>query len=93
MWFGKILEFLNRPAAPRDNHGTSTLTYNPDFHKRTKLIRRHHFVIEYAEEGDITVHWVPGDENPVDMLTKPVRGKKLAALKVLAGMRTTTGQE
>ena len=98
MWFGKILEFLKyRSTVPRvwtDNHGASTLAYNPDFHKRTKHIRwRHHFARECVEEGDITVHWVPGDENPADMLTKPVTGKKLAALKVLAGMRMTTAKE
>jgi len=91
MWFGKILEFLNRSTVPRvwmDNHGASTLAYNPDFHKRTKYIRRRpHFVRECAEKGDITVHWVPGDENPADMLTKSVTGKKLAALEVLAGMK------
>ena len=41
--------------------------YKSDFHKRTKHIRgRHHFVRECADEGDITVHWVPGDDNPAD---------------------------
>ena len=99
MWLWKILGFLNRPIVPRvwtDNHGASTLAYNPDFHKRTKHIRRrHHFVRECAEEGDITVHWIPGDENPADMLTKPLTGKRLSSLKTLAGMRTimATGQE
>ena len=87
MWLRKILGFLNRPIVPRvwtDNHGASTLAYNPDFHKRTKHIRRrHHFV---RECGDITVHWVPGEENPADMLTKPVTGARLAALKKITGM-------
>jgi len=43
-------------------------------------------VRECAEEGDITVHWVPGKENPADMLTKPVTGARLATLKKVAGM-------
>jgi len=28
-------------------------------------------VRERVEEGDITVHWVPGEDNPADMLTRP----------------------
>ena len=90
MWLRKVLEFLEVPTTPRvwtNNRRASTLSYNPDFHKRTKHIRRrHHFVRECAEEGDITVHWVPGDENPADMLTKPVPGPRLATLKHQAGM-------
>lgn len=72
------LEFPDISTVPRVgtdnvNKGASTLSYDPVFHKRTKHIRRgHHFVQECAQEGDITVHWVPGDENPVDMLTKSV---------------------
>ena len=66
------------------------MAYNPDFHKRTKHIRRrHHFVRECAEEGDLTVHWIPGDENPADMLTKPVTGARLQELRELAGMTMT----
>jgi len=59
--------------------GQSTLSYNPDFHKRTKHIRRrHHFVRECTAERDLTVHWVLGEENPADMLTKPVTGVRLS---------------
>ena len=90
MWLRKILEFLEVPCVPRvwtDNRGASTLSYNPDFHRRTKHIRRrHHFVRECAENGAITVHWVPGDENRADMLTKPVAGPRLATLRRQAGM-------
>ena len=32
------------------------------------------------------MHWVPGDENPADMLTKPVPGSRLTMLKGQAGM-------
>ena len=73
LWISKILAFLCNPVTPRvwsDNQGASTLSYNPDFQKRTKHIRRrHHFVRECVTEGDITVHWVPGESNPADMLT------------------------
>jgi len=91
MWLSKILGFLEVPTIPRvwtDNYGASALSHNPDFHRRTKHIRRrHHFVWQCAEEGDITVHLVPGDESPADMLTKPVPGSRLEQLKQRAGMR------
>jgi len=90
MWIAKVMEFLNKPVIPRvwtDNRGASTLSYNPDFHRRTKHIwRRHHFVKECVDDGDISVHWVPGENNPADMLTKPVTGKRLEELKKQAGM-------
>jgi len=90
MWMAKVMEFLNKPVTPRvwtDNRGASTLSYNLDFHRRTKHIwRRHHFVRECMDDGDISVHWVPGEENPADMLTKPVTGKRLEELKKQAGM-------
>ena len=54
MWLKNILDFLEVPTVPRvwtDNRGASTLSYNPDFHKRSKHIRlRHYFVREYAED-------------------------------------------
>jgi len=90
MWMAKVMEFMNTPVIPRvwtDNRGASTLSYNPDFHRRTKHIRqRHHFVRECVDDGDISVHWVPGENNPADMLTKPVTGKRLEELKKRAGM-------
>ena len=48
MWFRKILTFLNGSITPRawiDNRGASTLSYNPDFRKRTKHIRRRYHVV------------------------------------------------
>jgi len=38
------------------------------------------------DDGDIFVHWVLGEENPTDMLTKPVTGKRLEELKKQVGM-------
>ena len=68
------------------------MPYNPDFHKRTRNIRRrHHFAWECAEEVDITVHWVPGEENPADILTKPVAGSRLPTLRHQAGMTAFQG--
>ena len=90
MWVRKVMHFLGEDRTPRvwtDNKGASTLTENPDFHRRTKHIRRrHHFIRECAAEGRVTVHWVPGHENPADILTKVVTGPRLTELKSILGM-------
>lgn len=95
MWLQKVMEFLEEERTPRvwtDNKGAAILTENPDFHRRTKHIRRrHHFIRECAEEGSVTVHWVPGEENPADMLTKVVTGPRLTELKGQAGMTDSEG--
>jgi len=79
IWMAKVMDFLNKPDISRvwtDNREASTLSYNLDFHRRMKHIwRRHHFVREYVDDGDISVHWVLEENNPADMLTKPVIGK------------------
>ena len=90
VWIGKIMEFLSMSTRPRlwtDNEGASTLSYNPDYHRKTKHIqRRHHFVRECVEANELTVHWVPGEDNPADMLTKPVETSRLQDLKQKSGM-------
>ena len=48
-------------------------------------------------EGDITVYCVvsvycvPGEENPADMLTKPLAGPRLKTLRQQAGMAEVQG--
>lgn len=90
LWFTKMITFLEYPqmiTIRTDNEGAATLTKNPDFHKRTKHIRRqHHFIRECVTNGELLVKWIAGTDNPADMLTKPVTGTKFTTLKKMIGM-------
>ena len=92
LWIRKVLQFLwpNDPPTPivyNDNQGAATLSEYPDFHRRTKHIRRrHHFARECVQEGDLVVQWISGERNPADLLTKPIVGTRFTELKRLAGM-------
>ena len=90
LWVQKILGFLGEVRTPRiwtDNKGASTLTENPNFHRRTKHIwRRHHFIRECVGDESVIVGWVPGSENPADVLTKVVTGTRIDELKIGLGM-------
>ena len=56
-----------------DNKGAVDLAYNPEHHKRTKHIeRRHFFVREAVERGEIRVPFVRTDDNLADFFTKPL---------------------
>jgi len=91
MGVGKVMEFRGEHRVPRiwsDNKGAATVTENPDFHRRTKHIRRrHHFIRECAVNGSVTVHWVPEQENPADVLTKVRAGPRLNELKGALGIK------
>lgn len=56
-----------------DNKSAIALAKNPVFHGRSKHIhRRYHFIRECVENKQIEVEYVPGVEQKVDILTKPL---------------------
>jgi len=80
------------PRVWTDNRGASTLSYNPIFIDAPNTLGAGITLRgECVEEGDISVHWVPGEEDPADVLTKPVAGARLSTLKQLAGMTSAMG--
>jgi Reverse transcriptase (RNA-dependent DNA polymerase) len=54
-----------------DNQGSIFIGSNPVQERRTKHIDiRYHYVRECIEEGDVSVVFIEGKENPADMFTK-----------------------
>jgi hypothetical protein len=76
MWLRTFFEEIQRPlSAPLallgDNQGSIALDKNPEFHERTKHIkRRYHFIREAVESGDIELGFVPTQQMVADVLTK-----------------------
>ena len=58
---------------------------NPVFHARTKHFDvRHHFIRDIASKGEVTMGFVPGEDNPADIFTEGLeRVKHTAALRLL----------
>ena len=64
------------PAAT-DNKAAHDLSYNPEFHKRVKHIKRRHFYVrDMVEDGEVVVPLVRTDDNAADFLTKPMSPEK-----------------
>ena len=65
-----------------DNQGAVDLAYNPEHHQRTKHIeRRHFFVREAVERGEIRVPFVKTNDNLADFFTKPLPSKRFFHLR------------
>ena len=65
-----------------DNKGARDLAYNPEHHSRTKHIdRRHFYVRELVERGEIVVPFVKTDDNLADFFTKALPAKRFFALR------------
>ena len=65
-----------------DNQAARDLSYNPEFHQRTKHIdRRHFFVREMVEDMKIRVPYVNTDDNFADFFTKALSAKKFYAMR------------
>ena len=58
------------------------MAYNPEHHQRTKHIeRRHFFIREAVEQGQIRVPFVRTDDNIADFFTKPLSSKRFFYLR------------
>ena len=65
-----------------DNKGARDLAYNPEHHSRTKHIdRRHFFVREMVENGELVVPYVKSDDNLADFFTKPLSAKRFFSMR------------
>jgi hypothetical protein len=60
-----------------DNTGAMDMAKDPKFHSRSKHIDiRYHFIREAVADEKIQLEYIPGEDNPADIFTKPLaRGK------------------
>lgn len=92
LWWDYILTGLNqkipKPISIRsDSQGSIALSKNSIAHSRTKHIAlRHHFVREQVENGTIIMDYVPTEDMPADILTKPMSKERHLHLIKLLGM-------
>ena len=65
-----------------DNTGARALSYNPEFHERTKHIQRKHFWIrECVEDHRIEVPYVNTTDNLADFFTKDLPPRRFFDLR------------
>ena len=82
--FGEELEIGDGSPVElfEDNKGARDLAYNPEHHSRTKHIdRRHFYVRELVETGELVVPYVKTDDNMADFFTKALPAKRFFAMR------------
>jgi len=68
-----------------DNQGAINLAKNPVNHQRSKHIDiRYHFIRDEVEKGNVNLFYVPTQQNPADIFTKPM-SQKLQAFNYIRG--------
>ena len=73
-----------------DNQGAIQLLRNQVFHERTKHVDiKLHFIRDIVAEGTVLVKKVPIEENPTDMITKPLPSNKFEYCLELVGVLKT----
>ena len=78
LWLRQFLAEINN-VSPKtlllrsDNTGAIEMARDPKFHARTKHIDiRYHFIREVVADEKIELDYIPGEENPADIFTKPL---------------------
>jgi hypothetical protein len=90
IWLCSLFSELGFPQAKStllncNNLGTVACTHDPHSHSRMKHINiRAHFIQDCVNNSIIDIHYIPGIENPSDLLTKrlarPIHDKWLLSL-------------
>jgi hypothetical protein len=64
-----------------DNTSAISVAKNPVFHKKMRHVeRRHHFLRDYVEKGDIEMRYIDTDRQLADIFTKPLDSSRFADL-------------
>ncbi|KAI5081934.1 hypothetical protein GOP47_0001677 [Adiantum capillus-veneris] len=70
-----------------DSHSALAVARNPVFRARTKHIEVHyHYVREMLSVGEISLTYVPTQENLADLFTKTLSREKLEAFRKALGL-------
>jgi hypothetical protein len=65
-----------------DNTNAISVAKNPVLHKRMRhLERRHHFLRDHIEKGDIEMRYIDTERQLTDIFTKPLDSSRFAALQ------------
>jgi hypothetical protein len=74
MIFERVLLMCNNTSA-------ISIAKNPVFHKRMRhLKRRHHFLGDHVEKGDIEMRYIDTERQLPDIFTEPLDSSRFAAL-------------
>ena len=77
-----------------DNQSAIALSKDNKFHQRTKHIDiRYHYIREAVEDGKIQVEYIPTDQNPTDIFTKPLSKTKFRGFVAGLGLRSWREEE
>ena len=79
------------PMLNIDNQSAIKLIGNPEFHERSKHIEtRYHFVRQLVAEKKIDIQYIPTEDQVADVFTKGLPSEKLATMKKMLGIRTSS---
>ena len=89
IWLQELLNVVTEQSIEKfiiriDNQSVISLTRNPVFHRKIKLIHsRFHFIRECVEKGQVDVEHVSSNEQNSDILTKALGRIKFNKMKDL----------
>jgi hypothetical protein len=64
-----------------DNTRAISVAKNPVFHKKMRHVeRRHHFLRDHVEKGDIEMRYIDTERQLADIFTKPLDSSRFANL-------------
>jgi hypothetical protein len=65
-----------------DNTSVISVSKNPIFHKKMRHVeRRHHFLRDHIEKGDIEMRYMDTERQLADIFTKPLDSSRFADLQ------------
>ena len=77
-----------------DNQGVIALSKDKKLHQCTKHIDIHyHFICEAVEDGQIRMNYVPTDQNPANIFTKPLSKMKFHGFVAGLGLKAWREEE